>query len=396
MDYSHFPSPPASYTPPSPFAAIRSAKYIIGTDEWLDDTITCHLIGLRLFSTTPTLPTSHLGTHTQSRSRAAAGQTKAENAGGGATGAAEAHAVETDEGSGATETGKSAAAETSEAGPAESRITKGTPEETPGKSPEENPEKISDRPASPLSSSSPSTPSSPPQPPSALTLLWPIIVHPHFKASNVHVLVLPLVAPCHVEAYERLCWQRTCGGGAGLAHGGGSWGGGGGVGVAGGGGAGGLGGATIGGSSGPTLSALHANLPAVTAAIFPTQCGRLARSLHRFSHLNRLYRHSHGSPTHLPSPPPPPPLQPSPPSPSLGEEEEDMGEEGWEGWALVRRLLGSAPGLGGGSGGGDVGRKGGGVGDGVMLQLLKAAELEGIRLLISTYLPFGENAFHLS
>ncbi|CAI5491194.1 unnamed protein product [Closterium sp. Naga37s-1] len=28
-------------------------------------------------------------------------------------------------------------------------------------------------------------------------------------ASNVHVLVLPLVAPCHVEAYERLCWQRT-------------------------------------------------------------------------------------------------------------------------------------------------------------------------------------------
>ncbi|GJP52108.1 hypothetical protein CLOM_g11208 [Closterium sp. NIES-68] len=48
--------------------AIRSATSVIGTDEWLDDPITRHVIGLRLVSTTPTLPSSHSRSRTHSRS----------------------------------------------------------------------------------------------------------------------------------------------------------------------------------------------------------------------------------------------------------------------------------------------------------------------------------------
>ncbi|CAI5959566.1 unnamed protein product [Closterium sp. NIES-65] len=501
--------------------AIRSVTSVIGTDEWLDDPITRHVIGLRLVSTTPTLPASHLRTHTSTtqakeslkprgKGGVEGGKGGRGEEGKGGAAAAGARAVEADEGSrgdalawkaggnggSPTETGTCAAAATSEADPTESRLAKDTPEETPGKTSEQTPETVTDQPAPPASPSTPSSPPPPPPPPSAPTLLWPIIVHPHSKASNVHVLVLPLVAPCHVAAYERLCWQRNCGGGAGLAHGGGGGGGGERGGTAEGGMVGSGGGGTgASGASAFTLSALLADLPAVTAPSSPSSLLILPPPLPCLPPLlstrlltlaaspftpalpslraillaqcieSLISTDSSATPTVPPrtSPLLSAPSAPSPTLPSIslsgggggggggmggvgvgvkagalgtstigsststaaaaaaaaaaasGGEMGSGGAGGGKGGAAAggsglgfgllgaigasmgmsraktaqTSQLGSAPGMAGGSGGGDVGRQGGGGGGGVMVQQLKAAELEGIRLLISTYLPFG-------
>ncbi|GJP67564.1 hypothetical protein CLOP_g24366, partial [Closterium sp. NIES-67] len=359
--------------------------------------------------------------------------------------------------SGASATVTAATAAKSEAETLQLRLAKSPPEPTPGAPPEAPSETtpeartkgVTDRPASPSSPSTPSSPPPPPPPPSAPTLLWPLIVHPHSKASNVHVLVLPLVAPCHVAAYERLCWQRNCGGGAGSAHGGGSWGGGGGV-------------FGAGVSGGATLSSLLADLPAVTGAISLAQCIEALISTDATTTPSATPRTS--------------PLLSAPSLPSsalpsislsgvvgggggggggvgggvggvgagakagalgtstIGSSTSnaaaaaaaaaaggEMGGGGGGGaggkgsaaaggsslgFGLLGALgasmgmsraktsqtsqIGSAPGLGGGSGGGDGGRQGGGGGGvGMMLQQLKPVELEGIRLLIQTYMPFG-------
>ena len=43
-------------------------------------------------------------------------------------------------------------------------------------------------------------------------LLWPVVIARHPRWPNLHVLVLPLVQPWQVVAYEKLLRRRDCGG----------------------------------------------------------------------------------------------------------------------------------------------------------------------------------------